>query len=132
MTHHLVPIEPALLALLRGSFGPDGALRPFVREITLIESHVAGTSYRDLDEVEPTLQPGALLVLQREPSNSHDPRAIRILDDQGHFLGYVPRIKNEALANLMDAGKLLFGRLEAKTWQGSWLKLDSRILLRDQ
>ena len=35
-----------------------------------------------------------------------------------------PRAKNEALARLMDAGKLLFGRLEDKEWQGEWLKID--------
>jgi len=31
----------------------------------------------------------------------------------------------------MDAGKLLFGRLEAKSWVGGWLKLEIRVFLRD-
>lgn len=131
MTQTLSPIDPALLALLHGSFTPNGGLCPFVREILLIECHVAGTSYRDLRDVEPGLNPGDLLLLQREPSNAHDPRAIRIFDEAQHFLGYVPRAKNEALASLMDAGKLLFGKLEAKAWIGEWLKLDVRILMRD-
>ncbi len=108
----LVPIDPAVLALIHGSFGKDGALLPFAREIMLIECHIAGTGYRDLKEVEPALLPGSFLPLKREPANEYDPLAIMILDDGGHHLGYVPRAKNEVLARLMDAGKLLFARLE--------------------
>jgi len=31
----------------------------------------------------------------------------------------------------MDAGKLLFARLDQKEWHGTWLKLDTRIYMRD-
>ncbi len=54
-----------------------------------------------------------------------------ILTETGHPLGQVPRAKNEALARLMDTGKLLFGRLESKSWQGEWLKVSAHIYLRD-
>lgn len=84
----------------------------------LIECHIAGTGYRDLKEVEPALIPGSFLPLKREPQNPHDPLAIMIFDEAGHHLGYVPRAKNEALARLMDAGKLLFSRLESKQEKG--------------
>ncbi len=131
MDKSLVPIDPALLALIHGSFGKDGALMPFAREIMLVEAHVAGTSYRDIQDVEPSLVPGTLLVLKREASNPHDVLAIMIFDEAGHHLGYVPRAKNEALARLMDAGKLLFARLESKRWQGDWLNVEVRIYLRD-
>ena len=127
----LVPIDPALLALIHGSFSNDGALLPFAREIMLIECHIAGTGFRDLKEVEPSLLPGAFLPLQREPANAHDPLAIMILDEAGHHLGYVPRAKNEALARLMDAGKLLFARLETKEWRDQWLHAAVRVFLRD-
>lgn len=131
MEQSLVSIDPALLALIHGAFGKDGRLQPFAREIMLIECHVAGTSHRDLKSVAPALQPGAFLVLRREPDNPHDALAILILDEAGHPLGYVPRAKNEAIARLMDAGKLLFGRLDAKEWLGDWLKLETRVFLRD-
>lgn len=127
----LVLIDPALLALLHGSFGKDGQLAPFVREIMLVECHIAGTSHRELKAVEPGLLPGALLPLKREAGNPHDPLAIMILDEAGHHLGYVPRAKNEALAHLMDAGKLLFGRMESKAWRGTWLEAGIRVFLRD-
>lgn len=131
MTTNIVPIDEKLIGLIRGSFTQGGGLQPFVREILLIECQVAGTSHRDLASVEPTLVEGSLLLLTREAENAHDERAIQILDEAGHFLGYVPKAKNEALANLMDAGKLLFGALDAKEWRGRWLKLDMRVFLRD-
>jgi len=131
MDESLVPIDPQLLALIHGSFDAKGGLMPFAREIMLVEAHVAGTSYRELRETEPTLHPGALLVLRREPDNPHDPLAILVVSEAGACLGYVPRAKNEALARLMDAGKLLFARLETKAWHGDWLRLEIRIFLRD-
>lgn len=127
----LVPIDPALLALMHGAFGGDGALMPFAKEIMLIDCQIAGTSHRDLDAVEPTLLPGTLLGLRREPENAHDALAIMILTQVGHHLGYIPRAKNEVLARLMDAGKLLFGRLESKEKQGTWLKAQIRVFMRD-
>jgi hypothetical protein len=127
----LVSIDPALVALMHNSFGKDGALLPFASEIMLVECQVAGTSFRDLEAIDPGLTAGTLLPLKREPGNAHDPLAIMILTESGHHLGYVPRVKNEALARLMDAGKFLFARLEAKAWQGSWLKAEVRVFLRD-
>ena len=35
--------------------------------------------------------------------------------------------QNEVLSNLMDAGKLLFGKLNEKTWVDNWLKLDVQV-----
>jgi len=131
MEQSLAKIDPALLALMRGAFGKDGALMPFAREIMLVECHIAGTSYRDIKSVEAGMAPGMLLLLKREPENAHDPLAIMIFDEAGHHLGYVPRVKNEAVARLMDAGKLLFGKLESRQWQGDWLKIEARIFLRD-
>jgi len=131
MEQSLAKIDPALLALMHNAFGPNGALQPFAREIMLIECHIAGTSHRDLKAVEPSLALGAFLVLKREPANPHDALAIMIFNEAGHHLGYVPRAKNEALAHLLDAGKLLFGKLEAKAWIGDWLKVEARIYLRD-
>ena len=53
------------------------------------------------------------------------------LEDIEPKLGYVSQEKNEVLSNLMDAGKLLFGKLNEKTWVDNWLKLDVQVYLRD-
>ncbi len=54
-----------------------------------------------------------------------------ILNEKGEKLGYVPRQKNEVLARLMDAGKLVFGKAEKQEWVESWLKIDIRTYMRD-
>jgi hypothetical protein len=131
MEHSLVPIDPSILALIHGSFGKDGSLMPFAREIMLVECHIAGTSYRDLKEGDVPLVTDSVLALRREPSNEHDALAIMIFDEAGRHLGYVPKAKNEALARLMDAGKLLFGKLQHGKWHGDWLKIEMRIFMRD-
>ncbi len=51
----LAVIDPALLALLHGSFDRAGQLQPFVREIMLVECAIAGTSFRELKTVKPAL-----------------------------------------------------------------------------
>jgi hypothetical protein len=131
MGQELVPIDPALRELLKGSFGEGGLPLPFLREIFLLECHVAGTTHRDLKEAERGLAPKDPLLLLRQPDNPHDGLAIRITDREGRMLGYVPRERNEVLARLMDAGKILFGVLEGKSWRGNWLFLTLRIYLRD-
>jgi hypothetical protein len=132
MDKSLLATDPALLVLLHGGFGKNGALAPFAREIMLLECQVAGTSYRNLKPVEPGLSIGASLVLKREPANANDPLAIMVLDSVGTLLGYVPRAKNEILARLMDAGKAVFAKLQSKEWQGEWIHLEMIIYLRDQ
>ena len=104
---------------------------PFAREIMLIECPIAGTSHRDLSGLEASLTPGTFLPLLREPANPHDTLAIRIHTEAGRHLGYIPRAKNEALARLMDAGKLLFARLESQQWHGEYLEAAIRVYLRD-
>lgn len=46
--------------------------------------------------------------LVREPDNRYDDRAVRV-DWQGYKLGYIPRLDNAAMSQLMDRGE----RLEA-------------------
>ncbi|MBI2265530.1 MAG: HIRAN domain-containing protein [Armatimonadetes bacterium] len=84
-----------------------------------------------IDGIEKGLAPADFLLLRREPQNPHDGLAILILDPTGRKIGYIPRVKNEVLARLMDAGKLVFGRLESKVWLHGWLRLAIRIYMRD-
>ncbi len=128
----LTPVETSQLAQLHAHLNSGGGLvAPFAREIFLIETHVAGTTHVPIREVEPALTAGHLLVLRREPDNQHDPLAILILTEDGRKVGYVPRDRNEVLARLMDAGKLIFARLDSKQWKGGWLRVMARVYLRD-
>ena len=132
MSQAIVNIDPTYLEFVRTSLDEEGLPKPFVREVELLNCNIAGTTFLDLDEIEPELKKYQLLMLIREPKNENDDKAILILTEDGQKLGYVPKKKNEVLSNLMDAGKLLFGRLNKKTWVDTWLKLDVQVFLRDE
>jgi hypothetical protein len=132
MSQTIVKIDPKYLEFVRISLDEEGLPKPFVREVELLNCNIAGTTFLDLDEIEPELREHQLLMLKREPKNKNDDKAILILTEDGQKLGYVPKKQNEVLSNLMDAGKLLFGRLDNKTWVDTWLKLDVQVFLRDE
>lgn len=127
----LATANGSLLAIVQGVAAGGASLIPFVQDIRLLDCHVAGTSHLELEEIEPALLVGETLVLRREPGNQHDPLAILVLDRHGTKLGYIPRAKNEVLAHLMDAGKLLHARIETKQWVGDWLKIEIGVWMRD-
>ena len=132
MSQAIIKIDPKYLEFVRTSLDEKGLPKPFVRKVELLNCNIAGTTFLDLDEIEPELKKHQLLMLMREPKNENDDKAILILTEDGQKLGYVPKKKNEVLSNLMDAGKLLFGRLNEKTWIDTWLKLDVQVFLRDE
>ena len=131
MSQAIVKIDPKYLEIVRTSLTNNGLPKPFVQEVELLDCNVAGTTFLDLDDIEPKLKKHQLLMLKREPNNEYDNNAILILTEEGQKLGYVPQDKNEVLSKLMDAGKLLFGRLNEKNWVDDWLKLDIQVYLRD-
>ena len=131
MSQAIVKIDPKYLEIVRTSLTNNGLPKPFVQEVELLNCNVAGTTFLDLDDIEPKLKKHQLLMLQRELKNEYDNNAILILTEEGQKLGYVPQDKNEVLSKLMDAGKLLFGRLNEKNWVDDWLKLDIQVYLRD-
>lgn len=49
----------------------------------------------------------------------------------GIKLGYVSREDNKIAARLMDAGKILFGRILMKEKKGSWIKIYVKVFLRE-
>ena len=131
MTQAMVKIDPKYLEIIRTSLDKTGLPKPFVQEVELLNCNIAATTFLNLEDIEPKLKKHQLLVLKREPKNEYDDNAILILTEDGQKLGYVPQEKNELLSNLMDAGKLLFGKLNEKTWVDNWLKLDVQVYLRD-
>ena len=131
MSQAMVKIDPKYLEIIRTSLDKTGLPKPFVQEVELLNCNIAGTTFLNLEDIEPKLKKHQLLVLKREPKNEYDGNAILILTEDGQKLGYVPQEKNEVLSNLMDAGKLLFGKLNEKTWVDNWLKLDVQVYLRD-
>lgn len=80
------------------------------RRISLHSSPVAGFQYHAGEQVWPALAVGVPLTLVREPENPHDERAVRI-DWNGHKLGYVRRVENTMISNLIDQGLSVQARI---------------------
>ncbi|MFM9971438.1 MAG: HIRAN domain-containing protein [Burkholderiales bacterium] len=75
-------------------------------------SNLAGYRYHEAPAVAANLLPGTALDLIREADNPYDANAIRV-EWQGRKLGYVPRLRNAALAWAMDRGERLSARVVA-------------------
>jgi hypothetical protein len=84
-----------------------------------------------MGEMEPHLKTGDKLNFFREPDNPYDKKAIVIKNIDGVKIGYVPKTDNVIFSRLMDAGKLLFGRITSKGFQGNWLKIDIKVYLNE-
>ena len=83
---------------------------PFSRDIFLTHTMINGAMHVDEIHKRATeLHEGDRGQLILEPKNKYDDKAILVKNEKGDKLGYIPRIKNEVLYHLMDAGKHLFG-----------------------
>lgn len=121
-----------LISLLHGKGGGLAMPKPFARDIFLFETHVAGTTHvSGIEELEPHLLINDRLDFIREPDNPHDPLAIMVRNADGAKIGYVPMRDNAVFSRLMDAGKLLFGRITHKEKKGGWLEIKIHVFLHE-
>ena len=66
------------------------------------------------------MRPGDALVLRRRPDSGYDPRTVEVWTADGAaLLGQLPRIDNQALARLMDAGVPATARVSSVAAAGS-------------
>lgn len=76
------------------------------KNILLLQSNVAGFRYYRSENVWLRIKPGDPVTLKREPHNPYDRKAIALYwFDQK--LGYIPRVDNSVIANLLDQGASL-------------------------
>jgi hypothetical protein len=123
----IIKINPGLLdALSKGQLNID----VFKKEIMVLECMVAGTSFRKLDKVEAELLSTVQLEMKREGKNEFDQFAIALFFKEIK-VGYIPKEKNQVIARLMDAGKAFYSTIQAKEWEGNWLRLDVKVYMKD-
>lgn len=121
-----------LLGLFSGASGGLVIPQPFERDIFLFDTYIAGTMYIEgMEELEPYLHEEDRLDFFREPDNPYDELAIVIRTTDGVKIGYIPRRDNAVFARLMDAGKLLFGKIASKELLGDWYKISIRIYMHE-
>lgn len=126
------PEGSGLVSLLHSPNGELIIAKPFEKDIFLFDTYVAGTTHVEgIEVLEPYLNIEDKLDFFREPDNQYDKQAIMIKTASGVKIGYVPKQDNVIFARLMDAGKLLFGRISAKEKKGSWVKINIKVYLHE-
>lgn len=80
------------------------------RRVLIQESPVAGFQHHEGESLWLMLSVGTPLELSREPENCHDTRAVAVRF-MGRRIGYVPRVENAAVSQMLDRGERLSARL---------------------
>ena len=88
----LVAVAPAVAAAKRSAL--------------IQESPLAGFQFYEGEFVWSSLKVGKELTLVREADNIHDPNAVAVYFHEEQ-LGYVPRVDNTAIAQMLDRGEHL-------------------------
>lgn len=110
MANNLVITSQNAIALSE-QYKTEELIKPLQREIFLFDTYIAGTTYLEDKSIIDELTIGGNLSLRREPKNHFDENAIRVEDEKGRKLGYVPEKDNPVFTRLMDAGKMLTAKV---------------------
>jgi hypothetical protein len=103
--------------------------QPVRRAIVLQHSPLAGFQYHDGEMVWPWLRVGDELQLVREPGNPMDAKAVRV-DWEGHKLGYVPRLENHAISQLLDREEAVTAHIDRlEESQDPWRRIGLTVRL---
>ena len=110
--------------------GISEMLQPLIREIHLFDTYVAGTTHLEDPSVLQQIHVDDKLILQRE-DNRYDSKAILVLTEAKQKLEYIPEKDNLIFSRLMDAGKLLTGKIRKIQQKGSFTQISIGICLVD-
>lgn len=117
-----------------GATAPAGATGMVIAPLRLIElqrSPLAGFPYYQGELVWAQLAVGTALQLVRETDNAHDARAVRV-EWQGQKLGYVPRIDNAAISQLLDRRQTLKAAITAlEVSDDPWARVEFAVYLEN-
>lgn len=105
-------------------------IKPLVNEIHLFDTFIAGTTHLEDQSVLDEVAEGDKVNLRRE-ENKFDEKAILVQDQNGRKLGYIPEKDNLIFSRLMDAGKLLIGKVSDIRLHGTFHKIKIGIYLVD-
>lgn len=110
----------------------------FTRDILLMHTMINGAMHvRRIHSLAAKLRPGEKVKLVMEPDNPADPMAIAVRNNANKKIGYIPRVKNEVIFHLMDAGKYLYGVItdgdigENVNKNDTWLEIYMDVFMKD-
>ncbi len=130
MANNIVVTSQNAVALSE-QFKTEELIKPLQKEIFLFDTFVAGTMYLEDETILNDLKVGAALSLRREPKNRFDENAIRVEDEKGRKLGYVPEKDNPVFTRLMDAGKMLTAKVTDIKGKTGYTQVSMAIYLID-
>ena len=130
MANELTPHEKTELAEVLEKNDLGKMMQPLIREIHLFDTYVAGTTHLENDAILSEIREGDRLTLRRE-ENKFDSRAILVLTEEKKKLGYIPEKDNLIFSRLMDAGKMLAGKVNSVQLKGSFTQISIGIYLVD-
>lgn len=97
--------------------------------VLLMECPIAGFQYHEGESSWKELRTGQPLELVREPGNRHDARAVRV-HWRDAILGYVPREANFMVAQMLDRGERMEGRISLlRESSDPWQRVTMQVIL---
>lgn len=69
------------------------------------EVHIAGRHLRK----DVVIEEHQLVELVADPSNEHDPNAVKVLSEEGHLIGFISREENSPISRWLRKGKQAYG-----------------------
>lgn len=128
---HELSIESSKRLSTKVSTGDIGEiLKPLIKEIHLFDSFVAGTMQLKDKEILDHLHVGQTLLLERKASK-FDENEVAVFTEDKVKIGYIPERDNLIFARLMDAGKLLRGKINSIEKKHDFSKIAIGIYLID-
>ena len=108
----------------------SSVVEPLIKEIHLFDTYVSGTMFIDEKDVLEKLVSGQEVSLERE-KNKFDENAVAFYTTDRKKIGYIPEEDSMIFARLMDAGKLLRGRVRSVEKECGFNKIIVGIFLID-
>ncbi|MCR4649889.1 MAG: HIRAN domain-containing protein [Lachnospiraceae bacterium] len=130
MANEIAIKEESAIALSE-KFDLDELIKPLQKEIFLFDTFIAGTMKLTDTSVIEKLKEGDKLFFQREPENRYDDNAIMVLNSDKEKIGYVPEKDNVIFSRLMDAGKMLTGKVTEIKMKSGYIQVAIGIYLVD-
>lgn len=102
----------AAIGLAATGIAPPAKASSRMRRLIIQESPLAGFAHHEGEKVWRYLSVGDAVVLKRDASNPFDARAVAVRY-QGRMLGYLPKVENAAVAQMLDRGERLAANIVA-------------------
>ena len=117
------------LLTVKGVAKPAFTIPEEEKTTALLKCYIAGYAYYQGERVINQLKPDLKLDLKREPENPYDNKAIAIYFEN-HKLGFIPRVNNKVIANIMDQKMPVFAKiLKINPGNEVWDKVEVEVVM---